>query len=185
MKKYLSIIPLILYPYAYLIWIIGLIITGLTFEEIVGMELIMDIFGVIFILYNVYIVFIIIFNFVQALRGKYSAYELVKINLLVKGLQIPAYIFHFVLGLVGLVMSVWGIGFIILAIVIDFITIALTGLNALGCAIRIKKENKVSTIVSVVFGIASFVFCIDVILAIVLYMMINNAKVKEEAIVEV
>lgn len=180
MKKYLSIIPLILYPYAYLIWIIGFLFTGLTLDEIIGIDAIMIIFGVIFIIYNIYIFFIIIFNFVQAIKGKYSAYQLAKMNLLIKGLQIPAYLFHFGLGLIGLVMSVWGIGFIIVAVVVDFLTIALTGLNALGCAIRMKKENKASTVVAVFTGMYSFVFCIDVVIAVVLFVMMHKDSVKEK-----
>ena len=180
MKKYIAIIPLIVYPYAYILWIIGFLLSGLTLEEFIGIDAIMIIFAAIFIIYNVYILFIIIYNFIQAIRGKYSAYQLAKMNLLVKGLQIPAYIFHFIIGLIGFVMSIWGIGFIILAVVVDFLTIALTGLNALGCAIRIKKENKASTVVSVFTGMYSFVFCIDVIIAVVLFVMMYKDDVKNK-----
>ena len=48
-----------------------------------------------------------------------TAGQAARMNLIIKGIQIPAYIMHFILGFIGLAMSVWGIGFLLWAVLID------------------------------------------------------------------
>ncbi len=107
-----------------------------------------------------------IYNIVVTVKGKYTAYEAAKINLTVKAWQIPAYIFHFIMGAVGMVMSVWGIGFIMVAVIVDAVTIVLTGVNAIGCAVKLKKDGIIPMRTAIIYGIGSFIFCIDVFVAL-------------------
>ena len=88
-------------------------------------------------------------------------------NLIIKGIQIPAYIMHFILGFLGLAMSVWGIGIVLWAILIDLLTILLTGISSIGCSIRMRKEGILSTAAAILMGIGCFVYCADVVIAIV------------------
>lgn len=78
---------------------------------------------------------------VTARSSKYDALTDSKINLITKGVQIPAYIFHFVLGCLGLTLSVWGIGVIIFAVVVDFLSILTTGISAIGLHVRMAKDG--------------------------------------------
>lgn len=176
MKKYLKILPLILYPYAYLIWLVIYFFAFGMLEE-KYYETILDVLFVVFIVFNLYVGVITIYNAVITSRNRYTAYEVAKMNLAVKAWQIPAYIFHFIMGVLGLLMGIWGIAFLLIAITVDVITIALTGINAIGCAIKMKKDGVVNTAVAVLMAIGSFVFCLDVIVAIV-YVILSKKKEK-------
>ena len=71
-------------------------------------------------------------------------------------------------------MSVWGIGFIIWAIVIDLVTIALSGLVGVSAAISASKEKTLSNNDPLIYGVLSFIYCIDVFAAV-----IYNSKIKK------
>lgn len=177
MKKYLKTIPLIIYPYAYLIFLLVMWMMNscMQNDEMFG-ESNKSIWYItlgIIILYNLYVIFIAVYNAVVASKNGASAYQLAKMNLIVKGCQIPAYIFHFILGLLGFVMSVWGIGLIIFSVCIDLITIILTGINSIGCTVKMKKEGIITTTTAIFTGIGSFVYCIDIVVAIV-YVMLSK-----------
>lgn len=174
MKKYIKMLPVMLYPYTYLLC---LIIYGFAISqnENLGSAGI-SVLRIVAIIYNLYSFIIVIMNAVQTGIGKYTGYEAAKMNLLIKGVQIPAYIFHFLLGMAGSLMSVWGIGFILWAIFIDVLTITLTGINAIGCSIRMYKEGIYSKGKSVLLGVLNFVFCIDFVVAVIYFVKTKWAK---------
>lgn len=167
MKKYIKVLPLILYPYAYLIWLVVMYLVDDTLSARFDSDRVNNIQGIIFIVYQIWVLWIAISGAIIASKNDSSAWETAKINLVVKGCQIPAYIFHFIIGLLGMAMSVWGIGLIFLAIIIDLLTISLTGIYAIGCAVKMKKEGLLPTSVAVLTGVGSFIFCIDVVIAII------------------
>lgn len=179
MKKYLKLLPLILYPYAYLIWLIAYFISFEIFDDEFN-DRIFDVFFVIFIVYNVYVGFITIYNAIMTSRDKYTAYEVAKMNMVVKGWQIPAYIFHFLMGMVGMLMSVWGIAFIMIALIVDVLTIGFSGINAIGCAIKLAREKIIHPVMAVLMAIGSFIFCVDVIIAIVYVVLGKRNEVKKK-----
>lgn len=160
MKKYVKQLPLILFPYAYLIYLLcAVTIDALSDAMVALLPAAAAVFSVLTLI-------IVITNIVSAATGRYTAYEAAKINLTVKCWQIPAYIFHFLMGAAGFLMSVWGIGFLMLSIIIDVVTIALTGLNAVSCTAAMKKEDIISLRKAAVYTICSFIFVIDIITAI-------------------
>lgn len=166
MKKYIRLLPLILYPYAYIIYFIfyycniRIILANMSFTYI-------NSFTVLLIGYNVITMVIAISSTVLAVKGKYTAHETAKMNLAVKAWHIPAYIFHFVMFCVGMIASIWGIGFIMVAVIVDVLTIALSGINAISCAVKLKKDGIISKRTAILFGIGSFIYCLDLIIAIV------------------
>ena len=180
MKKYFLMIPLMLFPYAYLILLIYMYFSSGVMDKIFGSQTAIDIWFCIVVIYLIYIIFIVFYNTIVSARGTYSAYQAAQINLLVKGVQVPAYIFHFVIGMMGTVMSVWGIGIILGAVVVDLITILLTGISSIGCSIRMKKEKALNTPVSILMGIGCFIYCADVVIAIVYYTMAKKRREKPE-----
>ncbi|MBQ8514766.1 MAG: hypothetical protein IJ496_05155 [Ruminococcus sp.] len=183
MKKYLKLIPLMLYPYAYLIGMVGLYIA----DEVLSLFSVSVIpeylFWGVIILYNVYVLFIAVFNAVLTAGKRYTAYDGAKINLIVKGVQIPAYILHFLMGLAGLIMSVWGIGFIVIAVLVDLLTILLTGISAVGCSIKMKKEGLLPLSGAILTGIGSFIYCADIAAAIV-FLVLGRKQQRERKAVE-
>ncbi len=150
--KYGKLIPLILYPYAYWLWIIC--------EQ--EMPLI-----IATLIYNIYVLVISIYYPVSVIRKKIPTHDAAKANLLIKGLQIPAYLFHFLMGIAGVAIGpIFGIPLILMAVVIDWLTIMLSGISSIGCHVQMKREGLISTGKAFWMLIGSFVYCVDVFIAI-------------------
>lgn len=173
MKKYVKMIPIMIYPYAYLVYFIFFLIIGV-FSSLDDNEVLLEIFFIIPLIYNVISLVIVFINMIQGIRGKYTLKESAIINSLTKCVQIPGYIFHFIMGLIGLLMSIWGIGFIIWAIIIDFLCIALTGISSLGLSIRLIKEKVFSPTKGILILLGCFIYVVDVVLAIFLLIYIEK-----------
>lgn len=150
--KYSKLIPLILYPYAYWLWVIceqGLFLVIAT------------------LIYNIYVLFISIYHPISVVRKNVSTQDAARMNLLIKGLQIPAYLFHFLLGIAGIMLGpIFGFPLIVLAVVVDWLTILLSGISSIGCNIQMKREGLISTGKAFWMLIGSFVYCVDVFIAI-------------------
>jgi len=177
-KKYLLMVPLILFPYIYLFGLIGINLLLSVFEGPIESQIAYYSWISINIAYLAYIIIIPFYNTVVSARGKYTAYQSAKINLIIKGLQIPAYIFHFIIGTLGILASVWGIGIILVAVVIDLITITLSGISSIGCSIRMRKDKILSLPASILMGIGCFVYCVDVVIAAVYFFMARRKNKK-------
>ena len=164
--KYLKMIPVIIYPYIYVVilavFLMFLSVLPSDFNDAASLGLL-----IVAVIYNLYSFIVVIVNAVQGARGKMTARQAARMNLIIKGVQIPAYIMHFILGFIGLAMSVWGIGFVLWAILIDLLTILLTGISSIGCSIRMRKEGILSTAAAILMGIGCFIYCVDVVIAIV------------------
>ena len=161
-------ISIALFPYAY---IIALLLSPAAAAAAATVDLLAH-RGNIF-MYGVpaYIVFTLVCSILLAvINGReQSAARSAKRNMIIKLIHIPAYLFHFILGLAGTLMSVWGIGIVMFAVVIDAVTIILSGIQAAGCAAR----NGTGKALSVICGIGSFIYCADIIIAVYMYI---NAK---------
>ena len=87
MKKYLKLLPLILYPYMYLIlFIIFLIINNISGGN-AGIENGFFIGIILLIVYNIYVLCISVYNAVITAKNNCKASEAAKINLIIKGSQ--------------------------------------------------------------------------------------------------
>ena len=92
-----------------------------------------------------------------------------KRNLKIKCVQIPVYILNFALAIIGVLMSVFGIPVILWAVAIDFLSILLTGVSAIGCGRDLLRAGKISSKQAVWMMIGSFVYCADIVIAIAYY----------------
>lgn len=174
MKKYLKIFPLIFYPYAY---ILSLYITSLCgyYSLIDDGNIMVDLWIIAAIAYNLIVLIISLWSAIGGLK-QYIPAETAEMNLVVKCLQIPAYTLHFIMGVVGIVMSVWGIWATAIAIIVDFLTIIFSGLFAVGVVRRLKKDGILSPKMAFLAGFCSFIFCIDLITAIVLIVICRKKR---------
>lgn len=164
--KYLKMIPVIVYPYIYVV-ILAVFLMFMNVLPSDSSDVTMLVLLIVAVIYNLYSFVIVIVNAVQGARGKMTARQAARMNLIIKGIQIPAYIMHFILGFIGLAMSVWGIGIVLWALLIDLLTILLTGISSIGCSIRMRKEGILSTAAAILMGIGCFIYCVDVVIAIV------------------
>lgn len=168
MKSRLRTLTVVLYPYAYLVCLGAYYFLCARFE---GADALraggLRVLVVLAVLFNLYAAFSVIANLVAAVRGKRAAGELAKANRMIKLAHIPAYVFHFALGILGLVASVWGIGLILWAILIDFLTIILSGTVGLSASLCARKEGLLTEGESIAYAVLSFVYCADVAAALV------------------
>ncbi|MBQ4190321.1 MAG: hypothetical protein II641_00650 [Clostridiales bacterium] len=169
---------LILYPYYYMSIIIAqLLIMGNT-DSFSGEDAFVG--EIVMFLVNPICLGVLVSDFVTNAKGHVPPEKLAKLNMIIKLVHIPAYIIHFVLGMLGTLASIWGIGFVLWAIIIDLITIALSGTQMLSCVIGIIKQKGANTAISVVAAVLSYIYCIDVLVAILYYVYIRNRKPASE-----
>lgn len=77
-------------------------------------------------------------------------------------------------------MSVWGILIIAFVVVVDALTIFITGISAIGVGILMNKTKKMNSLLCVLFIIGSFIYCIDVVISIIYYLV---SKVKRKDVI--
>jgi len=167
--KYIKLIPLMIFPYAYLIWMFLLddLLPDYIWENMPGIYIILT------------FALTVVSTVLTAISKKTTAKSAALQNLIVKAVQIPAYIFHFLMAVLSPVASVWGIGFFMFAVIIDLMTIILTGIFAIGCNIRICKSGVIKKGTAVATGIFSFVYCIDLVIAVILFVTTKSHEKKK------
>lgn len=100
--------------------------------------------------------------------------------LVIKLLQIPFHILYLIVTSVIVIIAtgIGGIGIIFIPafVAIDYAVLAMTAIPTISCAIIAKKNNQISkgTMISVI--ISQFIFCIDVIGAILLLIKLPTKK---------
>lgn len=172
----LKTLPIIIYPYVFIPVLIGALFVGkyaIEFMQFANVETVLSekigvgVIGVSIILYNILtFIWAIVFS-VSEMIGKQKLEDLAKVNMMVKFLHIPAFIFNFILGFIGCILGVFGIAFFLWAVLADILMIALSGIVAFGFAVRAIKEKAVPTGEGILFAIGSFIYCVDIVLAVV------------------
>lgn len=107
---------------------------------------------------------------------RWTALELAKANMVVKLVQIPAYVLIFLMGL-ACTITIFTIGFTVVFFFLDCLSIVLTGLIGLGAAKLGCREGILSKKETLLYGVLPFLFCLDVICAIVLFRKVKRAGV--------
>lgn len=102
---------------------------------------------------------------IKVWKGTWDAWELCRLNMIVKLVQIPAYVFIFFLGLLCTVM-IFTIGITLAFMLLDLFAVGMTGLFATAGFRSLKKEQKITGKMQALYSFASFLFCIDVVIAI-------------------
>ena len=105
---------------------------------------------------------------IQARTGCFHATDLARTNMIVKLIQIPAYIFIFIIGILCTVM-IFTIGITFVLMLMDALSIGLTGLFAVAAFQNLNREGLITRKTQIIYSIASFLFCVDVIIAFIGY----------------
>jgi hypothetical protein len=164
-KKIILSIPIILFPYSVLA-IMYCIFSGFLMETVFQNN----------VLY--YIAVIMISGFISLLMSvsmtivsyveKWSASEMARINMVIKLAQIPAYVIIFVLGALFL-LTIFTFGFTAVFIFVDIFSIFLSGLIGIVASRKNYTCGKLSTNEWIIHSILQFVFCADIISAIIIF----------------
>lgn len=181
LKMLLKMLPILLYPYLYMIIVSVSPVIADAVPESVSSYL--NIYNpitafVMTVIVHVLVILSHITFIANAVKGNYSSKDLALLTAICKLVHIPAFILHFLLGALGLFASIWGIGFIAWAIVIDILTILQTGIMSITTAVRCAKEKVFSTTYSAIFSVLGFIYCIDVVSSILVFIKTSEANKK-------
>lgn len=108
-------------------------------------------------------------------RSRWKGRELALAGMLIKLVQIPAYVLWFAVGMMFFLFMGP-----VLAFFVDMQTILLSGLVGLAAVLRCKAEGKLERKAVVIHGILQFIFCADVFSAVWVYR--KSRKEKENSI---
>lgn len=161
MKKYIPLLLVVFFPYSVVIGFFtgpdrGVLLIGSAMLVSMGLSL-----G----------------YFLYTLIKKPDIRKLSLACLLIKLLQIPAFVCIYLLGLGStMVLLVGGFVYIFLLFIMDCIAVAQSGAIMLACVIRAQKENRISKKDAIAYAICSFLFVVDVITCIMLYRKIKEGE---------
>lgn len=180
-KRIWLIIPTTLIPYLVLFSLATIFAsTKLSFfqsmMEIVFRENIINLV-IMLLLYCTFSTVLSIICFVVSIRQKWNALSLAKTTVIVKLIQLPAYIFIFVLGFL-LIISLFTIPFSIGLFLLDCLTVFLTGLLTFAAVINAVRQDlfKLKEVTWVI--ILQLIFCADVVASIVFYLKLKEKCLK-------
>lgn len=172
MRKYLQFVLIALFPYL-IVFALICIFKGY-FMDTVFHNNVYSLLLVLLILYFVALVCAVAV-FIKGITKKKKSLEILHFNMIIKLIHIPAYLLIFVFGLLCTI-TIFTIGITIVLMILDGMTIVLSGLIGLGGVIGSLREDKISIKKAVMHGILQFVYCADIISAIVIYRTVKSIE---------
>ena len=170
MKKSLFL-PAAIFPYTILLAFVC-IYQGTVIEAFFNANLFL--FLLFFFLWWVAALVMTIRQIVRAVRQEDSAAALAKANMILKLIHIPVYVGIFLMGLALSVTILFAV--ILLLVVLDLMAIALSGLVGCAAVVRGQAEGHLTRTQAITFGVLQFVFCLDVISAVVLWLKLRTSS---------
>lgn len=170
-KRIWLMIPAILNPYMFLIGILGVYffpqIEFITENNFFASYGIFIWYG-FFLLFGLTAIVLSVVCFILSIKHKWNAVSLAKTAMIIKLIQIPAYIAVFALG-VGFVASIWLIALIGMLVFADYITLVMSSSLSVAAVVNAIKDNKMTLAKGWWIIVLQFIFCADVVASIVLY----------------
>ena len=171
MKRYLSLLLVLLFPY-FVIFAVECLIEVSLLETIFQSNPYLLLLALIVIcivaLLSSMIVFII------SIVMKWNTKDLLRANMIMKLVHIPAYIGIF-LSALACMLTIFTYVISMIIIILACMTIFMSGLIGLAGVIRSAFEKKLSAKEVIIHGILQFIFCADIISSIVIYDNVNKA----------
>ncbi len=170
MNKILIII-IVLFPYTVAFSFIS-IFTGFLMESLFENNGLLLFFTLLCFWFIAFIYSII--QSVRNLKRPSDFLDMCHMNMLIKTLSIPAYIFMFIFGLIC-IFTIFTIGFTIVAWILCILSITLSGIVSISASKCCYDTKAFSLKQALLFGVLQFIFVADVISAI---LMLKKAKQK-------
>ena len=112
---------------------------------------------------------------VKGIRKKWEPLQLAKTAMIVKLIQIPAYLFFGVCGFLCTI-TVFGTLITLLIFLVDYMILILTAILTATAAINGFKQGNLSKAACICFILLQFVFCLDVVVTIACYCLIRKGR---------
>lgn len=181
-KRIWLVIPTLILPYFVLLMLATLFFsTSNPFFEFIAMYVFRSnalIMISVLLAYCIIAAALSIICFAVSIRKDWDALSLAKSALIIKLIQVPAYIAIFVLGLM-FAITIFTFAFSIFFILIDCLTLALTGLLTVSSVINAVKNGTIRIKEVIWVIILQFVFCADVVASIIYYKKLRK-RIKTE-----
>ena len=113
--------------------------------------------------------------FVMSIRKKWNPVSLAKFAMIIKWMQVPAYVAIFALGLI-FAITLFTIPIAIIFVLVDCLTLLLTGLLTISAAVVAVRQGVFQTKDVLWIILLQFVFCADVLAATVFYKKLRNKR---------
>ena len=174
MYKYLLAIPLIIFPY-WLLFLLCCLLTGTLMEEVFlnnGYLLIVALVAGAFIAFVCTLILCVL-----SVAKNQDSLSMVRLNMIIKLVHVPAYIAIFVLSL-AFSLTVFGIGFVIVFILSDAFCILMSGLvGAVSTILARRQQAGLSDWIA--YAILQFIYCVDVVTCVMMYCKIRKHSKSE------
>ena len=180
LKKYRKLIPTLIYPYSVALFFLVMFFLRdeNMYREILGC-------GVEII----FLMIIIVFPFIglignlrihyQIKKEQWNYMELLEVNMIIKCIQIPAYVVIFLFG-IAFLLTIFTFAFSFILVILDCFGVFLSGMVACIAIKRTVSEGALNKGIGFLCKIGSFIFCLDVIVAIVLYITKRDKAKKND-----
>lgn len=165
MKKWILLLPCTLFPYSLLIGLVCFL---------KGLGNVGEVFGFLPHLFLLSFACSIAF-LILSISRKWDSEQICFCNMVVKAAQIPAYGLIFVLGLLSF-STLFTMGLSVFLLLFDLLSILLTGLIGVAGAARCRADGTISKRLAIWSGLLQFIFCIDVISAVVLFIRAKSGS---------
>lgn len=165
MKKFVPTVSIVLFPYA-VAFVLYCIFSGFLMENIFQNNAYLCLLLLI-IIWVIALICAVSICAVSLVR-KWGFVELSRVNMLIKTISIPAYLFIFVFGL-ACMLTIFTFGISIVLMVLDAMAIVLSGLIGVSAVKRSYDNKAISVKEMILYGILQFVFCVDVVVSIILF----------------
>lgn len=173
MKKILPFIFIILFPYDIVFLIASLWnqhLMELVFHNNFYIGLLS--LGILGIIAFVSVILLCVNNF----AAKLDVVEAAKINMIVKIIPIPAYLFIFVIGFLCLI-TIFTVGISFILLILDGVSIIFSGLIGVFVVRRCYADGILTRTEMVIHGILQFIFCLDIVSAIIVYRKVKTTSI--------
>ncbi len=164
MHKFLGIIVM-LFPYT-IAFAIYCLFNGFLIDTLFDSNAYLLLFALLVFWLIAFICAIIIYF--SSLRSKYDFEESCRLNMLIKIIPIPAYLFIFGFGIIFMA-TIFTFGISVILWVLDMMAIILSGIIGLATIAHGKKSNALSSKQALLHRILQFIFVADVFSAISLW----------------
>ncbi len=172
-KRFWLTLPIILFPYAFAGFFAAMWFSSgsegpmMFFYE--NMFLFLAVIGVLMILAIVCAIICLVLG----LSGKWDSLSLAKTAMIIKLIHIPAYVVIFIWGFIFFI-TIWLMIFTVVLAIIDYIILLTSTSLSLTAAINSAREGKCSIKSNIWFIILQFIFCADVVAAVIFYFKLRK-----------
>ena len=178
-KRRWLLIPTVLLPYIFVLAICTIIYAPDSALLASVMEKVFDnnalyVLGII-VLFVLLSIVLSLLCFVMSICKKWDERTLAKTAMIIKLIQIPAYIFIFIVGVI-MVFVPMGVLFVWVGCAFDYVILLLTGLISLSAILNAVRRKMLEGKKCVWIIILQFVFVADVVATILLYLKLRGNK---------